>query len=733
MKDDVHARGFAADKNDGRVVLPGSLHTNRLLSQWIDFSVTGVVRVYTGKVELGQGILTALALIAAEELDVGLERIQIIPAATVQGRPDEGMTSGSLSIQDSGSAIRQVCANVREIAQQIVSVTRDIPQDQLNVRDGAFVDELNNTFATYWNVITPEILEKEVSATVRFKRISDYSLIGKIRAARLDLADKVFGIARFIHDLRMDGMVHGRVVRPPSAQAAIQSIATDSVKKIEGVINVVVDGKFIGILAKTEATAVEAALVLSNSINWSEPQSLPVQAELASFLTSAPSEQKLTYERSADEIALDTRQIYSSQYFKPYLAHASIGPSCAIAQWNGEILVVWTHSQGIYNLREDIYVALSQADIVIQKENIQIHHVEGAGCYGHNGADDAAFDAVMLAISSPGAPVRVQWSRADELACGPLAPAQLVKLDASVDSNGNIIAWKHEVWSNGYSSRPGRSSTPTLLAAGHRACGTPPPIAINAPLSAGGGAERNAIPGYDIPNVKVLTNRLLVMPIRTSAIRALGAYANVFALESFIDEIAETLGEDRVSYRKRHLSDPRALKVIDCAIDAAEWWRAPKTSIEGGEVGYGFAWAKYKNTGAWCAVAARIEVNEAVRVTDIVLAVDVGRVIDLDGVINQIEGGALQSVSWTLKEQVTFDQTRITSNEWVAYPILRFSEVPKVEVVVVDRPEEESLGAGEAAQGPVAAALANALYDALGVRVRTLPLSQDNIVAAMDS
>jgi nicotinate dehydrogenase subunit B len=297
-----------------------------------------------------------------------------------------------------------------------------------------------------------------------------------------------------------------------------------------------------------------------------------------------------------------------------------------------------------------------------------------------------------------------------------------------VNDQGRITHWQHEIWANGSSSRPGRAKVPALLAAGERQHATALPLSINPPLANGGGAERNAVPGYALPNVKVINHRLTTMPLRTSALRSLGAYANVFAIESFVDEMAHALNEDPVTFRKRHVDDPRALAVLDTVVERSDWWRGTK----GEGVGHGLAWARYKNGGAWCAVIARVQVGTQVRVTHLDLAVDVGMVVDLDGVINQIEGGAIQSTSWTLKEQVTFERDAITSAGWDSYPILRFTEVPEVRVHVIDRPSEPTLGAGEAAQGPVAAAIANAVFDALGVRVRSLPLTPDTITRAVN-
>jgi CO/xanthine dehydrogenase Mo-binding subunit len=486
------------------------------------------------------------------------------------------------------------------------------------------------------------------------------------------------------------------------------------------------------VVAPSEHLADAVAERLRGQLDWQPGDALPDAADLPALLRSAPHDTTVVAQRGDAEWPTDGT-LHRAAYFKPYLAHASIGPSCALARWDGRQLEVWTHSQGIHNLRDDLVLALRHEAQPPVKADIVIHHVEGAGCYGHNGADDVAFDAVLMALACPGQPVRVQWSRADELTHSLFGSAHAVELQARLDDDGQLTHWQHTLWANGYSSRPGRAKTPTLLAASERAQATPLPLPINPPLAAGGGADRNAVPAYTVPYLKVVNHRLTVMPLRTSAMRALGAFANVFAIESFIDELARLRGEDPLAFRRRHLDDPRALAVLDTAVARSTWWSQRSTAADADSeaIGHGLAWARYKNTGAWCAVIARVQVGEQVRVLNLDLAVDVGMVVDLDGVSNQIEGGAIQSVSWTLKEQVTFDRTHVTSDEWAAYPVLRFDEVPEVRVHVLDRPDEPPLGAGEAAQGPVAAALANAVHDALGLRIRQLPLSPDTLLRAI--
>jgi CO/xanthine dehydrogenase Mo-binding subunit len=412
----------------------------------------------------------------------------------------------------------------------------------------------------------------------------------------------------------------------------------------------------------------------------------------------------------------------NARYSRPYLAHGSIGPSCALAQEQESGLRVWTHSQGIFNLRRDLALALDLAE-----DQVVVQHVQGAGCYGHNGADDVAFDAARLARAAGGRPVRVQWSRADELAWSPFGPAMAVEIEADLDDAGGIVAWRHAIWSNGHTSRPGRGKTPALLGAWHLGKPFERLPAINPSVAGGGGSDRNSIPLYTFPAWQIVNHWVTAMPLRTSALRSLGAYANVFAIESFIDELAGTAGVDPVAFRLRYLDDLRARDVIECAARNASWdgWNKREGA------GHGIGFARYKNTSAYCAVVAEIEAEAEIRVRRLVIAVDAGLVINPDGVANQIEGGAVQATSWTLKEAVRFDRARVMSDSWQAYPILRCSEAPAVDVEIVSRPDCPAVGVGEAAQGPTGAAIANAVFDALGIRVRELPLTGERIRAAM--
>ncbi|NOJ47759.1 xanthine dehydrogenase family protein molybdopterin-binding subunit [Bradyrhizobium archetypum] len=698
--------------------LPASLAANPKLSTWLKFSSDGKVAISPGKVEIGQGIVTALAQIAADELDIDLSRVQMIRASTAVS-PNEGVTSGSLSIQQSGRALRHVCAEVRRIFLEQAAERLGIDIDALDIEDGT-ISGPGNVRTSYWELAQEVSLDRDATLSVTPKTVARRLLAGN-SIPRIDIPDKVFARPRFIHDQALVGMLHGRVLRPENTRAKLVGLREDNVRAVVGLVAVVRDGSFAGVVAETEHAAEAALNALRKGATWSDGEPLPDEDDLASFLKAQPSESTVIGEKTAASPGTAARTI-RRQYTRPYIAHASIAPSCAVAQWAGDRVHVWTHSQGVYLLRTDLALVLK-----LPVENITIEHMEGAGCYGHNAADDVALDAVLLAKSAGGRPVRVQWSRQGEMSDAPFGAAMVIEIEADLDERGEIIDWRHSIWSNGHAARPGRAAQPALLAAFELENPFPRIVSTNPPQANGGGGDRNSIPLYDFPSWHIGSHRLTTMPIRTSALRTLGGQGNVFAIESMLDEIAVERGEDPVAFRLRHLRDERAKDVIRAAALRAGWKPEKRPGI-----GHGVSFGRYKNTGAYCAAVAEIEGAEDISVRKLTLAVDVGEAINPDGVINQIEGGAIQATSWVLKERVRFDRRRITSTSWSEYPILRFSEVPEVEVEVIQRPDMDPVGAGEAAHGPVTAAIANAVFDALGVRVRDLPITRDRIIAAME-
>ena len=655
-----------------------ALSDARRLTQRVSFERDGSVTIASGKVELGQGITTALAQIAAEELGVELGKIRVLPAST-EYSPDEGVTSGSLSIQDGGKALRKACAELRALL----------------AKSGK---------KSYWDL---EIAGKDIPGEAAEKPASEYRLVGT-NATRVDLPGKIAGRAAYVHDLALPGMLHARMLRAPNPFAKLVSVPDHP--------GLVRDGGFAAVVAEREEDAIEAAKKLRAKARWSEAPEIP--ADYPAWLKANVTENNVTKEKADPAAKARGVKRLQAEYRKPFVAHASIGPSCAVARMSADTLEVWCHTQGIFGLRQEIAMVTRMPE-----EKVIVRHLEGAGCYGHNGADDVALDAALLARRLPGKPVRLQWTREDEFSWEPYGPAMAVALDAQLDREGKIVSWRHDVWSNGHTHRPGRAGKPVLLAAGELAQPFERAPSIDPPLPAGG-AQRNAIPGYEFPDLLVMHHYVREARVRGSSLRSLGAFGNVFAIESFMDELAAAANADPVEFRLRHLHDPRGRAVLEEAVRKSNWKDFSKAEGKG----RGLAYARYKNLGAYCAVIAEVEAGGAeLRVTRLVAAVDVGLPVNPDGVANQIEGGCVQATSWALKEA-----WRPGVRGWEEYPILRFTDAPSVEVHIVKN-QLPSLGAGECAMGPTAAAIANALHDALGVRVRELPLTPENIARAINA
>lgn len=696
--------------------LPGSLETNRALDLWLEINANGTVTVRPGKVEIGQGILTALTQIVAEELDIGVERIRLVAAATTLS-PNEGITSGSRSIQESGIALRFAAAEARELLLARAAERLGVSVEQLSVQDGV-VKARSGGSVTYWALADKMLLDRQASGEARPKTAAEYTLIGRT-LERIDIPAKVRGAPVYVHDLDLPGMLHARVARPPGPAMRLAELDAREVEAMPGVVKVVREGSFLGVVCEREEQAIRAVRRLARISKWTGGGNLP--GSDPRYLLQADTEDEVVTEKG-EAMAEPGLRTFSAEYARPHIAHASLGPSCALAQRVGGRYTVWTHSQGIFPLRTDLAVTLG-----VPEADVEVAHMEGAGCYGHNGADDVACDAVLFARAVPERPVRVQWSREDEFAWEPYGSPMVVRTQAALAADGNIASWTLDLWSHGHSTRPGGKGGVNLLAAWH----LEPPVKAarpgNPPLPAGG-SHRNAVPLYDIPNLRVTNHLVRAAPLRTSAMRALGAHANVFAIESFMDELAEAAGADPVEFRLRHLKDARARAVIEKAAAMAGWRPLEQGD---GERGRGVGFARYKNLGCYVAVIVELAVAETVRVERVWSAVDVGQVINADGVINQIEGGIVQTISWTLKEQVTYDSGAVTSRNWDAYPILTFGEVPQVEVALIDRPELPPLGAGEGTQGPAAAAIGNAVYNAMKVRLRDMPFTRERLISAM--
>jgi nicotinate dehydrogenase subunit B len=699
---------------------PGSLGNTPLLDAWIRVDADGGVTVFTGKAELGQGIKTALIQIAAEQLGVDPARIDLITADTSR-TPDEGFTAGSRSLTDSGTAIMHAAAQVREILIARAAERLGIAVDRLQARDGAVLADDGRRVA-FGELVAVNSEPVHARPQSKLKDPKSYTVIGK-PMPRVDIPAKMTGGAAYVQDLRLPGMVHARVVRPPSYGARLREVQTDAAQKLPGVLKIVRDGSYLAVIAEREYQAIVAMRALAAAAAWDERAGLPEPAKLYDFLKRTPSNAIVDLDRRAASDQAAAARTVEASYRRPYQMHGAIGPSCAVGWFKDGALTVWTHSQGVYPLRRAIAEMLQ-----LPEDRVRCVHAEGSGCYGHNAADDVAADAALLARAFPDRPVRVQWMREQEHAWEPYGPAMLTQAKAALDAGGAIVDWQYDVWSNAHSTRPGRAGS--LMPAWHLATPFAPPPPQPIPLPEGGG-DRNAIPFYTFPNARVVHHFIPAMPVRVSALRGLGAYMNVFSIESFVDELAAAAGADPVEFRLRHLDDLRARDAIGAAATRFGWSGYAKARGRG----RGFAFARYKNLAAYLALAVEVEVERETgrtRLVRAVAAVDSGQAVNPDGIRNQIEGGIVQSMSWTLFEAVGFDATRITSADWSSYPIARFPEIPQiVDVHVIDRPGMPFLGTGEAAQGPTAAAIANAIADATGVRLRELPLTRGRIKAAI--
>jgi nicotinate dehydrogenase subunit B len=709
-----------------------SFKANPSLDAWIRIETDGSVTVFTGKVEIGQGIKTALALIAAEELDVAMERIRVVMADTAQS-PNELYTASSQSVEDSGGAIRQAAAEARFHLLSKACEVLGMARDELHVVDG--VVRGPSCEVTYAQLMGGRRFDCMVTGAADPKRPHQYRWVGK-PARRVDLADKVFGKPVFVQDLTLPGMVYGRVLRPPSQHATLVSLDVRDVEHMPGVVKVVVDGSFVGVVARREYQAISAVQALRARASWQEPARLPAADQMESYLRSNVTNRVAVVGGVASEDTVigeashpDGHRLFQRTYLRSHLMHGSLGPSAAVAQYDSQGLTVWTHNQGVHLLRGALAEILHLA-----VEQVRVLHVEGAGSYGHNAAEDAACDAALLARAVAPQPVSLQWSREDEHTWEPYGPAMVVDVAATLDAQGYISSWNHEVWSTTHVARAvplGGASG--FVAAWHlkepRARPTARPW-TGAPHL---GGHRNAEPLYTFPSKRVVEHFVAETPLRTSTLRSLGAYPNVLAIESLMDELAGHAGVDAVEFRLRHLHDERAASVLRRLAEECSW--AERAGWESGlGRGRGLALAQYKNAKTYAGVAVDLSLDEQtceIRLHEAVIVADAGLIIDPDGLTQQLEGGFIQSASWTLKERVTFDDTRVTSVDWLSYPILRFREVPAIRTVLLNRPDSPSVGAGEAAQGPTAAAIANALAQACGLRLCAPPFTAERVRNAL--
>ncbi len=719
------AIGFRWDHAEAQPAGPPMIRANPRLDSWVRITPDGRITVMTGRVELGQGVLTAMRQIAAEEMDVAPGRIELISGDTAL-TPNEGVTAGSQSIRFGGEALGVACADARATLIGVAAELWGVERAALSVRDGV-IEGLGGRTMRYAEAASHVSLARPVDVQARRKPPAAAQVIGT-SLPRTDLPAKVFGRQVFIHDLRPEGMLFGAVARPPSYASRLVSLDMAWAKALPGVVEVVRDGSFVGVIARREEQANDAARKIAAAARWRDGEPLFGGKSVFEHLMGPGGETRTI---QTTEGAAPGARTHRAEYRRGFQAHASIGASCALAKWEDGRLTVWSHTQGPFPLRGDLSRGLG-----VPAESIRVIHAQGSGCYGHNGADDVALDAALLARAVPGRTVRVHWTHEEEMTWAPWGSAMIVRLEAGLGGDGALTSWAHDVWSFPHSTRPGGQQGCNLRSAWYLE--NPVPIdRITDGALPNGAAARNAVPIYAVPGQKVTTHFHQAMPIRTSALRTLGGYFNVVAAEMFMDECAALAGVDPVSYRLRHLRDPRLVAVLRRAVEIAGWQPrvAAGARTQGAMlVGTGIGLSKYKNSDAHVAVVARVAVDVgsgAVQVQQLWAATEAGRAVNPDGIANQIEGGMVQATSWTLMEEGRWDSRVLVSDDYAAYPIIDFGHTPAIESVLIDRPDLPALGVGEGSQGPTGAAIANAIRDATGRHVAELPFTPERVRAVL--
>ena len=701
-----------------------SLLKNPEIDSWISFSRDGLINVRIGKVDIGQKISTAIERIVSEELDLDPKRIVMVMPDTILS-PNEGMTSGSNSMEESGNAIRLAAATIRETLIEMASRKLNVSIASLEVTDGMISSRETDRTTDYWDLQQGRLFNKAINVEAKVKPGNLYGKSQELYSGA-DITNIVTGSYKFIQDVNLNPMLHARPVRPPNINSKLGQIDVEVEKHLKkNGITVIRNGSFLAVAGTDEYEVIKAADTVKKSAVWTQ---------LRRFDSSSIFEQLKNNKRISLKVvdgmptgappAADTKinPNIKSTYSRPYVMHASIAPSAAVAKFEENELEIWTHSQGIYLLRASLAELFHMPD-----DKIKIYHRSNSGCYGHNGADDAAIDAALIAKAVPGIAILLKWTRQDEHAWEPYSSAMVMELSANIDKKNKISSWKHSTFSDTHVSRP-KPGQKGLGAANLLASRFLDPPIIAKPIPPNkmkhGGIHRNLEPLYRFENQLLIKNLVRNLPHRTSALRTLGAYANVFAIESFVDELAEEICVDAVELRLNYLSDQRAKACIKAVVKEIAHIDASQPNH-----GWGIGFAQYKNSKAYAAVAVHVMVNEAaeIKLLKAVIAADAGQIIDEKGVIAQLEGGFIQAASWTIYEEIMYDDENILSIDWESYPIIGFDNIPDFKTILISMPDEPFLGIGEAVCGPAAGAIGNAVFKATGLRVRQLPMTPSNL------
>jgi len=689
-----------------KLELPGSLKNNPHLDSWLEILEDNRIRIFTGKVELGQGIGTAIKQVAAEELNTHIDRTEIVHANTEQ-TPNEGYTAGSGSVKGSAMAVRYAAAAAGHRLCQIAAdkIQEDIKN--LIIEDGFVRSKTSGRKLSFFQLLDGHRWEVEISEGVLTKERSNYKVSGTSNR-RSELRDVFAGKPYFIQDLRFEGQLHARICRPSGYQSHVKKASVGDVRDmLPDTMQLIHDGNFIAILGSDEYQVVKTYQAATKLLKWESESSMPDLSNFKAILPSFSYEEKEV--AKSDGVPAESEQVFSGSFYKPYIMHGSIAPACGIAHFEKGKLAVWTNSQGVFPLRAGLASMLQ-----MKESEIVVHSVPGAGCFGHNSADDAAADAALLAIAIPGKHIKVQWSRQQENQWEALGCAMRMDIEAGLTRDGRISFWKSEVWTDSHSTRqnkdPGTLLTARLLE---------PPARMQGRGYLGGG-YRNSEPYYDIEH-KDIKAYFYEGPLRVSSLRSLGSYHNAFAIESIIDEMANHLGEHPIDFRIRCLTDHRAIELLLKLKSMTGYIK-----LESRE-GIGYSFCRYKSNDAYCAIAAHVAVDKSgnVVIKKVWSTLDVGEVINPDGLINQTQGGITQAASWTIFEEVKTNDSIISSDNWATYPMMRFDGAFHIEVELMPRPDDPPLGGGESSLPPVPAAITNAIYAATKIRIFNLPINAE--------
>ncbi len=716
-----------AGRTDSALAEAATAPRSLLISQvdaFLAIDARGRVTLYSGKVDMGTGVRTALAQICAEELDVPFRSVTVVEGDTAL-TPDQGKTWGSLTIQLGGVQIRNAAATARAALLEQAAKRLDAKPENLRVANGVVV--AGNRRVSYGQLIGGRRFELTLDHTkpAKFKDAKDYTIVGK-SVPRVDIPAKVSARFTYITDFRVRGMLHGRVVRPPSIGGKLESVDEGSIKHIPDVVRVVREGNFLGVVARSEWGAIKAARELKAS--WSKWEGLPEQARLYEYVRASKVFRDETTGNVGDTgkaMGAEGVQKLAATYDFAIHTHGSQGPSCAVAEFRDGKLTSWSASQATHDLRKQLAEMFAMS-----VDNVRCIYFEGSGCYGRNGHEDAAADAAMLA-KAVGRPVRVQWSRADEHGWDPKGPPTLIDLRAALDGAGTITAWESEFF---IPQQTDKSFMVPLIPATLAGLPAKPDIAP-------GNIFQNSNIPYKFANIKAVCHRLETTPFRPSWIRTPGRMQNTYANECFVDEIAAAAKADPIDFRLKYLdpADKRGIETLNRVAALAKWQKRPSPQRDAtGNVlrGRGVSYVKYELVRTYVAVVAEVEVDRTagtIKVPKVYVAHDCGQIINPDGLRNQIDGNVIQMVSRTLIEELKFDRSHVTSLDWESYPVIAFPDVPEIVIDLIDRPAERPWGAGEPAAAVIPSAISNAVFDATGIRLRSVPYTPEKVKAAMRS